>query len=304
MVYAQSPYRQKGVNVNLSTLVLPIFTGLASGMIYYLVASGMSLVMSGMGTINFAQGSFYILGSLISYLVVRTYEMPFILGILVAFVITFILGGVTELALRGVFGKDMTYSMLITLGVCFILNDIMIWKFGNGLKTVPMPSYLKGTVSFGSGIVIPVFYIFAIAISAMIAIIFWYMFKKTKIGIYFRAIISDRSMVENLGINVQSMYTLMFMIGVGLGGLAGALSSPMLGVTPSQGLSAFNQIMPILIIGGMTNMTGALPAALVLGVMQAIAAVFFPQNYNVVPYAFMIICMVLRPHGLFAKKEG
>ena len=111
-------------------------------------------------------------------------------------------------------------------------------------------------------------------------------------------------MVENLGINVQSMYTLMFMIGVGLGGLAGALSSPMLGVTPSQGLSAFNQIMPILIIGGMTNMTGALPAALVLGVMQAIAAVFFPQNYNVVPYAFMIICMVLRPHGLFAKKEG
>ena len=84
--------------------------------------------------------------------------------------------------------------------------------------------------------------------------------------------------------------------------MAGAISSPMLGVTPSQGLFAFNQIMPILIIGGMDNMSGALPAALVLGVLEALAAIFFPQYYNVVPYAFMVICMVFRPRGLFAKK--
>ncbi len=288
--------------MSISTFVLPILTGLASGMIRYLTASGMSLVMSGMGTINFAQGAFYILGSLITYMLTRTYELPFFLSVLLAFLITFLLGAVTELALRGVFGKDMTFSMLITMGICYIVCDYMIFQFGTAIKTVSMPDALRGIINLGSGIIIPVYYVFAIVVSGLIALVFWIMFKKTKIGIYFRAIISDRNMVENLGINVQTMYTLMFMIGVGLAGLAGAISSPMLGVTPSQGLFAFNQIMPILIIGGMDNMSGALPAALVLGVLEALAAIFFPQYYNVVPYAFMVICMVFRPRGLFAKK--
>ena len=288
--------------MKLTTFVLPIFTGLASGMIRYLTASGMSLVMSGMGTINFAQGAFYILGSLITYMMTRTLGLPFLLGVMVAFLVTFALGAVTEFALRGVFGKDMTFSMLITMGISYMVCDYMIFQFGNGIKSVTVPGFLKGIINLGGGVIIPVYYVFAICVSGVIAIAFWIMFKKTKIGIYFRAIISDREMVENLGINVQSMYTLMFMIGVGLAGLAGAISSPMLGVTPAQGLVAVNQIMPILIIGGMNNMSGALPAALVLGVLEALAAIFIPQYYNVVPYAFMVICMVLRPHGLFAKK--
>ncbi len=288
--------------MKLTVFVLPIFTGLATGLIRYLIASGMSLVMSGMGTINFAQGTFYILGSLLTYSITRTLGLPFFAGVLVAFLVMFLLGAMTEFALRGVFGKDMTFSMLVTMGISYIVCDFMVYAFGNGLKTVSMPSFLKGIVKLGGGIVLPIYYVFAISISIAIALAFWIMFQKTKIGIYFRAIISDRDMVENLGINVQSMYTLMFMIGVGLAGLAGAISSPMMGVTPTAGLAAFNQIMPILIIGGMQNISGALPAALVIGVLEAIAAIFFPKFYNVVPYAFMIICMVFRPYGLFAKK--
>lgn len=286
----------------LSTFVLPVLTGLATGMILYLTASGMSLIMSGMGTINFAQGACYIFGSLISYAVTRTLGMPFLVGVLASTLVAFLLGAVVEFSLRGVFGKDMTFSMLITMGICYILCDLMLYLFGSSVRTVSMPDFLKGTLQFGAGIVIPVYYIFVICLAAVIAAAFWFMFQKTRIGIYFRAIISDRDMVENLGINVQSMYTLMFMIGVGLSGLAGGLSSPMMGVTPSAGLSAFNQIMPILIIGGMTNLQGALPAALVLGVVQSVAAIFFPMYYNVVPYALMVICMIFRPHGLFAKK--
>ncbi|MDO4549351.1 MAG: branched-chain amino acid ABC transporter permease [Clostridia bacterium] len=288
--------------MQFSRFILPIFTGLASGMVRYLIASGMSLVISGMGTINFSQGAFYIFGSLITFFVVRTLELPFMVAVLIAFLITFVCGGFVELLLRRVFGKDMTYSLLITMAICYILSDVMLAIFGTGIKTVPTPAFLRGIVTLAPGVIIPIFYLFLIGFAVLISIAFWIMFKKTRIGIYFRAIISDRSMVENLGINVQFMYTLMFMIGVGIGGLAGALSSPMMGVTPANGLSAFNQIMPILIIGGMTNIQGALPAALVLGVAEAIAAIFIPQYYNCVPYAFMVICMAFRPYGLFAKR--
>lgn len=286
--------------MEITQFILPIITGLATGMLTYLMASGMSLIVCGMGTINFAQGSYYLLGAMVCYNLSKF--LPFGIAMLGGFLVPFLLGLIIEYALRPVAGKDMIYSMLVTMSVMYIMGDIMQMIWGTKVRATAVPSGLDQLLRFGK-VVIPSYYAFIILISAIIAIIFWIMFYKTKLGYYFRAIISDSSMVSNLGINVQFMYTLMFMIGVGMAGIAGALKSPLSGLQVGQSMTLFGTVMPVLIIGGMNNMKGALPAALTLGVLQAIAAIFMPTYYNLIPSVAMVICMFFKPEGLFTRKE-
>lgn len=284
--------------MNLTTFIVPIITGLATGMLVYLSASGMSLMISGMGTLNFSQGGFYILGAMICYSISKV--APFWVGLLVGFAVTFVLGFLVEWAIRPVFG-NMIYSMVATLAVTYIVTDGLEAIFGSNVRLTALPNLLSKTIYVGD-LMIPSYYIFIIIISTLIAVGFWLMFYKSKIGMYFRAIISDRSMVESFGINVKVMFSLMFMIGVGLAGIAGALNSPLSGISSAQSLFLFGQVTPCLMIGGLTNMKGALPAALLVGVAQALAAIFIPTYYNVVPSVLMVICMYFKPEGLFAKK--
>lgn len=284
--------------MNLATFIVPIITGLATGMLVYLSASGMSLMISGMSTLNFSQGGFYILGAMLCYTVSKV--APFWVGLIVGFGVTFILGYLVELAVRPVFG-NMIYSMVVTLAVTYIVTDGLEALFGSNVRLTSLPALLNKTFYIGK-LAVPSYYVFIIVISTIIAIAFWLMFYKSKIGMYFRAIISDRTMVESLGINVKFMFSLMFMIGVGLAGIAGALNSPLSGISSAQSLFLFGQVTPCLMIGGLRNMKGALPAALLVGVSQALAAIFIPTYYNVVPSVLMVICMFFKPEGLFVKK--
>jgi branched-subunit amino acid ABC-type transport system permease component len=286
--------------MTINQFIVPIVTGLASGMLVYLTASGMSLIISGMGTINFSQGSFYILGALLCYNAGKF--LPFGFALLVGFIIPFLLGWGVEMSIRPVFGKDMTYSLITTLAVMYILGDVMMGIWGNTIRVTRVPKILNQIVRFGT-VMIPGYYLFIIGLSAVTALIFWLMFYKTRLGMYFRAIINDRNMVESLGVNVQVIFSLMFMIGIGMAGIAGALNSPLSGIQTGQSMLLFNSVMPVLIIGGMNNMKGALPAALFLGVAQAIAAIFIPRYYNIVPSIVMVIVMFLKPEGLFVRKR-
>ena len=290
--------------MTLSQFVLALIVGLASGMIAYVTASGMSLIISGMGTINFGQGAFYILGAFLCYYSVKA-NVPFILALLIGFLVPAVIGAGVEFLLRPVFGLDMNYSMLITMGVSYLVCDTMSFVCGNTVRATPVPKWLNGAFRVPSmKIAFPLYYLFIIGFAALIAIGMNLMFKKTKLGIWFRAIISDRQMVECLGINVQALYTVMFMIGLGLGGIAGALNAPISGLTPQQGLTIFNTVFPVLLVGGLKNMGGALPAALIMGLAQSFAAIFIPTYYNLVPSVIMVVVMFFRPNGLFAKKEA
>ena len=284
--------------MNPATFIVPIITGLATGMLVYLSASGMSLMISGMSTLNFSQGGFYILGAMLCYTVSKV--APFWVGLLVGFGVTFILGYLVELAVRPVFG-NLIYSMVVTLAVTYIVTDGLEALFGSNVRLTALPGFLSKTFYIGK-LAVPSYYLFIIVISSIIAVAFWLMFYKSRIGMYFRAIISDRTMVESLGINVKFMFSLMFMIGVGLAGIAGALNSPLSGISSAQSLFLFGQVTPCLMIGGLRNMKGALPAALLVGVSQALATIFIPTYYNVVPSVLMVICMFFKPEGLFVKK--
>ena len=277
--------------MTLSRFALTLVIGLSSGMLTYLMAAGMSLIISGMGIINFGQGAFYVLGAYVCNQIFTAMGLPFGLALLGGFVVTALLGGVLERLLRPVFGKDMIFSLLITMGASYIICDSMIMVWGNKVKATGLPKFLSGAVMIPfTKIVFPYYYLFIIAIAALVGIAFAVLFKKTMLGVCFRAIINDKSMVEHLGINVDRLYTIMFMLGIGLGGLAGALNAPLSGLTPKM-------------IGGMNNINGCLPAAVLLGIISSFAAIYTPTWYNLVPTLVMIIVMFISPKGLFVKKE-
>ena len=132
--------------MTLSRFALTLVIGLSSGMLTYLMAAGMSLIISGMGIINFGQGAFYILGAYVCNQIFTAMGLPFGLALLGGFVVTALLGGVLERLLRPVFGKDMIFSLLITMGASYIICDSMIMVWGNKVKATGLPKFLSGAV--------------------------------------------------------------------------------------------------------------------------------------------------------------
>jgi len=278
-----------------------LVTGLSSGMVSYMMVAGMSLIISGMNMVNFGQGAFFVLGTYLTYTI--TEITGFWAALILVPIIVGLLGYFVELAVRPLFGKNMLYIMLFTFGVAYIVSDSMVVIWGYSIRLLKLPKALNGAVKL-FGINFPLYYLVMILVGAIIALSFWIMMNKTRLGMMMRAIIKDREMVSCLGINVNRLFSIMFMIGMGIAGLGGVLNAPITGMSPKEGLSIFGNIMPILMIGGMRNMNGCLPAALLVGLVNAFGAIYLPQFYNLLPAALMVICMFIRPNGIFTRKEA
>lgn len=288
--------------MTLVLFVTTLIAGIEQGMLTYLTASGLSLIRAGLGTMNFGQGAFYILGAY-TCITITAWNLPFWVALIVGFAIPALVGLLLQQLLMPLYGMKSAYSLMVTLGFSYIICDLMILLWGAEIHTAKTPKMFSSALSIASlGVRFPSYYILIMLVAGGIAIAFWMMLTHTKLGILFRAIISDHKMVECLGINVHLLFAVMFMIGVGLSGIAGTLNSPLTGLTPKQGLNVFSTVMPVVMIGGMRNLGGTFPAAISLGIVSAFAAVFMPAFYNVVPFCFMVICLIFRPEGLFTKK--
>ena len=256
-----------------------LITGISNGMVAYLMVAGVSLIISGMNMVNFGQGAFYVLGTSLTYTIAA--KLGFVPALFIVPLIVAGIGYFVEKATRPLFGKNMLYIMLLTYGVAYMVCDMMVMIWGYSIRLLALPKFLQGGVQM-FGINFPIYYLFEIAVSAAIAFAFWFMINKTKLG----------------------MLTILFMIGIGIAGLGGVLNAPVTGQSPKEGLSVFGNVMPILVIGGLRNMDGCLPAALLVGLVNAFGAIYLPQYYNVLPAALMVIAMAINPQGLFTKKEG
>ncbi len=286
--------------MTLVRIIQTSLIGISNGMVQYLIVAGIVLVMGGLGLVNFGQGAYYVLGAYICF--TFTNMLGFGWGLLAAAVITFLLGFLIEIPFRKLFGEQVVFMLMFTMALAYIVVDVMVAIWGYPLVRTKLPSQLAGTIRI-LGMKFPIYYLFMIGLAGLIAIAFFVMFFKTKLGMYFRAIISDKVMVESLGINVKRLMSVMFSISILLGGIAGAINSPISGQSPKEGLAIFGNVMPILMIGGMRNIKGALPAALIVGLVNAFGAVLVPSIYGLLPFLLMVIVMMIKPEGLFTAKE-
>ena len=277
-----------------------VFNGLIIGAFYALMALGLSLILNLSDVINFAHGGFLAVGAYLAYVLI-----PFIGfwgALVVAPILTAILGLLVERVLiRPLYGRDVLYSLLLTFGLAFMLQDgtRFIW----GPQTLPfsVPDWLSTPLSsqffFLTG-----YRLFMVMLVSVAVIAFFLILHYSRLGIRIRAGTQDLETVSALGVNVRALRSLNFGVGIYLAGLAGVLAAGMLGLQPTIG---DNLIMPsfvAIIIGGLGSLPGTLVGGLLIGVASGVTSVFFPSASEAVIYIMMGIVLLIRPRGLFGEE--
>jgi branched-chain amino acid transport system permease protein len=277
-----------------------IFNGLIIGAFYALMALGLSLILNLSGVINFAHGGFLALGAYLAYSL-----MPYVGfwgALLVAPILTAAIGVIVERSLiRPLYGRDPLYSLLLTFGLAFILEDGTRYIWGAQSLPYQIPAALTSPLSdqlfFLTGYRIFMATLVLVAVAGLFLVL-----TRTRLGIRIRAGTQDLETVSALGVNIRILRTLNFALGIYLAGLAGVLAAGMLGLQPTIGASLIMPSFVAIIVGGLGSLPGTLLGGLLIGVASGVTTVFFPSASEAVIYAIMGLVLLLRPHGLLGEQ--
>lgn len=281
-------------------LLFNVFNGLVVGAFYALMALGLSLIINLTSVINFAHGGFLALGAYVAYLLVP--YMGFWGALVVAPVLTAILGLITErILIRRLYGRDPLYSLLLTFGLAYVLEDGMRYFFGAQSLPFRVPDWLARPLStyffFLTGYRVFMVVLVAIAVAAL-----FFVLNYTRLGIRIRAGTLDLETVSVLGVNVRVLRNLNFGLGIYLAGLAGVLAAGLLGLQPTIGASLIMPSFVAIIVGGIGSLFGTLLGGLLIGVASGIATVFWPAATEAVMYVMMALVLLIRPRGLLGEE--
>ncbi len=281
-------------------ILFNIFNGLIIGAFYALMALGLSLILNLSGVINFAHGGFLAVGAYLAFMLVP--YIGFWGALIVSPILTALFGLLIERVLiRRLYGRDPLYSLLLTFGLAFMLEDgtRFIW----GPQTLPfsIPSWLSSPLSsqlfFLTGYRLFMVLLVTAAVGALFGLL-----NFTRLGVRIRAGTLDLETVSVLGVNVRLLRSLNFGLGIYLAGLAGVLAAGMLGLQPTIGTDLIMPSFVAIIIGGLGSLPGTLLGGLLIGVASGITTIFFPSASEAVIYVMMGLVLLVRPHGLLGEE--
>lgn len=285
-----------------SCVVTQVSTGLLTGMLLFLVASGLSLIFGVLGIINFAHGAFYMLGAYFAYTAYVT-SQSFLVALAVGTIGMAIFGAVFErLFVSRIYGRDVLMQLLLCYAFVLILDDVVKIIWGGDYRMMGMPAVFARPPIFFAGGAIPSYYVVLIVVSALVGLGLWYGVARTMFGKKVRAAAINPQMVSALGINTKLLYASVFAIGAGLAGLAGALAAPIRSLTPGMGLSILIESFIVTVIGGMGSILGALVAALLIGLTRTFGSIGFPLFVDGVMFILMALVLIIKPSGLFGRE--
>lgn len=260
---------------------------------------GLSVVLSLMNFVNLAHGSFYLLGSYVAIFWLGS-GAPWWLAAPAAFLAAGLAGGVLErFPFRQFYARPHLMQVLLTYGLSLIFADLMRWGFGAQILTPEMPAALQGVV-FVFDMPFPFFRLVLIGAGAVLGLALWLLLDRTLWGAVLRASVTDRQIVETLGIDTRLVLTLVLVLSAGLGGLSGALGAGMLAAYPGLDEEVLLLALVTVVVGGLGSFGGTVAGALVVGCALTFSKVWFPEFANLAAFAALVLLLVLRPSGLVA----
>ncbi len=281
-------------------ILFNVFNGLIIGAFYALMALGLSLILNLSGVINFSHGGFLTLGGYLAFTIEPW--VGFWGALLIAPVLTAALGCVIEpLLIRRLYGRDPLYSLLLTFGLAFMIEDGTRFIFGPQGKPVTIPAFLAQPLS-NELFFITGYRLFMVAVVMIAVALLFLLLRYTRLGIRIRAGTLDLDTVAALGINVQMLRSLNFAVGIFLAGLSGVLAAGQLGLEPTMGTGLLMPSFIAIIVGGIGSLPGTLAGGLLIGVASGLTAVFFPAASEAVIYVMMAVILLIRPRGLFGEE--
>lgn len=281
-----------------------VSSGLSDGMLIFLIASGLTLVLGVMRVVNFAHGGFFMVGAYFGYTLMggnSIAAVPFVLLVLAAALLTGILGLICErLVFRRMYDLPEVTSLLGTYALLLILEGLAEIVWGVKPKTQPQPDSLVQTVTLG-GAEIPRYEILVVVVGILAVVGLQLLIKRTDFGRQLTAVAEDRFMAGLLGVNVSRVFALTFALGIALAGLGGALAGPTVSMVPEIALTFILEAFAVVIVGGFGSILGSLVAALALGLLHSFLATNVPALADFSLYLLMAAVLVVRPQGLLGS---
>lgn len=288
-----------------------LFNGVTLGALYFLVASGFTLIFGLMKNVNLAHGSLYLLGGYIGFEFAEATGM-WLLSFVVVFVVIALLGIVLQyVVFRRMEGEDLRQT-LVTIGISVVMADIMLWIWGGQSYQILTPDYLTGPVTLpviaavrGEGelvyLTFPAVRIAILVASIALGVLMWLALNKTRVGMLIRAGVDDRDMLAASGVRIQYVFVVVFAFGAGLAGIAGIVGGTFQSVAAGEDMRFLLASLVVVIVGGMGSIFGAALGALLIGLAEQFGSVYAP-TYSVV-FTFLIMALVLafRPQGLLGR---
>jgi branched-chain amino acid transport system permease protein len=288
------------------------FNGITLGGLYFLVASGFTLIFGLMRNVNLAHGSIYLLGGYFGYLTVDA-TGSWLLSFVVAFVVAALLGVLLQiLVFRRMEGQDLRQT-LVTIGISIVLADLMLWVFGGNSYQIQTPVWLRGPMelpfitavkSSGESVYLsyPIVRLVIFAASVVIGLAMWLALNRTRIGMIVRAGVDDRDILSAMGVRIQLVFVIVFAFGAGLAGMAGVVGGTFQSLSPGEDTRFLLASLIVVIVGGMGSIPGAALGAVIIGLAEQIGLAYFPTYAIVLTFLIMVLVLALRPQGLLARR--
>lgn len=284
--------------MSLATFLDQLFAGLGLGFVLFFSAAGLNLVWGVLGVMNFAAGAVYMLGAYLATSVigrVGASTLGWMLALLLVPLVAAAGGALVEVLLlrRTYRERDENQQFMITLALSYLIAGGVVLVYGSGFRSVALPSWLSGSWHL-LGATLPLYTAVVIVFGALVTAAIWGLLYGTRVGLLTRAAVDDRAMLSMLGIDVNMLYTGVFAVGIALGALGGVIDAPNGAVTTNLETAALVPAFIVVVTGGLGNMTGALVAAVSIGVIESFVTLHSPTLAPLTPYAAMTLVLLAR----------
>lgn len=318
----------------MDLILVNLIDGLVTGLLLFMLSAGLTLIFSMMGVLNFAHASFYMLGAYFAYQI--SMVLGFWMGLLIAPVVVGVLGALVErYGLRRVHQYGHVPELIFTFGLALLIEEIVQFIWGKDQMPYSIPEVLNFTALSIAGNAIPAYKVFMIFTSVAIFIALLYVLTRTRVGMIIQAALSYPRTVEALGHNVPLVFMGVFGVGTALAGVAGVIAGPVLSTFPGMAIVLGSIVFVTIVIGGLGSLWGALVASLLIGWITTFAksynirmediltgigfekpadlsehllrdlwTITSPQIADILPYLLMVLILVIRPYGLFGKRDA
>lgn len=286
--------------MSLDLFVIQLLNGVGTGLLYFVLAVGLTLIFGVRDFVNFAHGAFFVLGALLSWTLLQ-HGVSFWVVLVVAPLTVGLIGFAIEpVLIRRFYNVNHAFQIVGTIGLTLVIQEIATMIWGPASFSTAPPPELQGLIQVGS-VSYPTYRFFIMAVAVVVGLSLWWLIEKSRFGASLRAGAEDRDVASSLGINTGLLFAITFAIGVGLAALGGVLAAPTRGLSPSSNSEILGIAFVVIVVGGMGSFVGAFVGALVIGVVQSLTIAVVPSFGNVIIYIAMIVVLLVKSDGLFGK---
>jgi len=289
------------LGISPPVLLGQLLLGLINGSFYAVLSLGLAVIFGLLNIINFAHGALYMAGAFVAWMLLNYLGIGYWPALIVAPLIVGAFGILLERTmLSRLYHLDHLYSLLLTFGLALIIQGLFRNYYGISGLPYQIPPALSGGQNLGF-MFLPNYRAWVVVASVIVCFGTWFVIEKTRLGAYLRAATENPTLVGAFGVNVPLMVMLTYGFGVALAGFAGVLAAPIYSVNPNMGEQLIIVVFAVVVIGGMGSIMGAILTGYLLGIVEGLTRVFYPEGSAVVIFVIMAIVLLIKPEGLFGR---